>query len=171
MQSPHPKSHCWCDSKPPGKPRKLPSSMTSKGLEVSPEKLREKARLSLDKAEFFTHILPLIPAVSLHWAPSVCVYVCSSSSRVQLFVTPWTVAHQAPLSLEFSRLEYWNGLPFPTPRDLPDPKIEPGSPALQAVSLLFEPPWKPINLDRLNSSAHLSFPDQMPLPKPNLDKP
>ena len=83
MQSPHPKSHCWCDSKPPGKPRKLPSSMTSKGLEVSPEKLREKARLSLDKAEFFTHILPLIPAVSLHWAPSVCVFsVIHSHTRM-----------------------------------------------------------------------------------------
>ena len=51
------------------------------------------------------------------------------------------VAHQAPLSMEFSRQEYWSGLPFPTPGDLPDPGIQPGSPALQADSLLSEPPW------------------------------
>ena len=53
-------------------------------------------------------------------------------SRVQLFATPWTVAYQAPQSMEFSRQEYWSGLPFPSPRDLPDPGIKPGSPALQA---------------------------------------
>ena len=46
-------------------------------------------------------------------------------SRVQLFVTPWTVAYQAPLSMGFSRQEYWSGLPFPSPGDLPDPGIEP----------------------------------------------
>ena len=44
--------------------------------------------------------------------------------RVRLFVTPWTVSCQTPLSMEFSRQEYWNGLPFPTPRDPPDPRIE-----------------------------------------------
>ena len=55
-----------------------------------------------------------------------------SLSYVQLFVTPWTVAHQAPPSMEFSSQEYWSGLPFPSPGDLPDPGIEPGSPALQA---------------------------------------
>ena len=49
---------------------------------------------------------------------------------VQLFVTPWTVAHQAPPSMGFSRQEYWNGLPFPSPGDLLNPGIEPGSPAL-----------------------------------------
>ena len=43
---------------------------------------------------------------------------------------PWTVAHQTPLPLEFSRQEYWSGVPFPSPRDLPYPGIEPGSPAL-----------------------------------------
>ena len=51
-------------------------------------------------------------------------------SRIQLFATPWTVAYQAPLSMGFSRQEYWSGLPFPSPRDLPDPGIEPGSSAL-----------------------------------------
>ena len=54
--------------------------------------------------------------------------------------TPWTVAHQAPLSIGFSRQEYWSGLPFPSPWDLPDPGIKPRSPALQADSLPTELP-------------------------------
>ena len=58
--------------------------------------------------------------------------VCVSCSVVSDFVTPWTVAHQAPLSLEFFRQEYWSGLPFPPPGNLSDAGIEPGSPALQA---------------------------------------
>ena len=53
-----------------------------------------------------------------------------SLSHVQLFVTPWTVTYQDPLSMGFSRQEYWSGLPFPSPGDLPDPGIESGSPAL-----------------------------------------
>ena len=61
-----------------------------------------------------------------------------------LFATPWTVAHQAPLSMGFSRQEHWSGWPFPSPGDLPDPGIEPGSPALQADALLSEPPGKPM---------------------------
>ena len=56
---------------------------------------------------------------------------------------PWTVTCQAPLSKEFSRQEYWSGLPFPSAGDLPDPGIEPGSPALLADSFLSEPPGKP----------------------------
>ena len=60
-------------------------------------------------------------------------------------VTPWTVAFQPPLSMGFSRQEYWSGLPFPSPRDLPDPGIKPGSPALQAVSLPNELRGKPSN--------------------------
>ena len=58
--------------------------------------------------------------------------LCYSLSRVWLFATLWTVTHQAPLSVEFSRQEYWSGLPFPSAGDLPDPGIEPMSPALQA---------------------------------------
>ena len=58
----------------------------------------------------------------------------------QLCVALWTVACEAPLSLEFSRQEYWGGLPFPSPGDLPDPGVETGSPALQADSLPSEPP-------------------------------
>ena len=66
-----------------------------------------------------------------------------SHSRVRLFVTPRTVAYQAPPSMEFSRQEYWSGLPFPSPGDLPNPGIEPGSPALEADALTSEPPGKP----------------------------
>ena len=70
------------------------------------------------------------------------IYQCQLLSCVQLFATPWTIAHQAPLSMEFSRQEYWNGLPFPPPGDLPDPGVEPRSLALQTDSLLSEPPGK-----------------------------
>ena len=67
-------------------------------------------------------------------------------SHVQLFVTPWTVAYQAPLSMGFSRQEYWSGVPFPSPGGLPDPGMEPGSPALQADALPSEPPGMSINI-------------------------
>ena len=63
-----------------------------------------------------------------------------SLSRVRLFATLWTVAYQAPPSVGFSRQEYWSGLPFPSPGDLLNPGIEPGSPALQADVLPSEPP-------------------------------
>ena len=56
---------------------------------------------------------------------------------------PWTVAYQAPPSVGFSRQEYWCGLPFPSPEDLPDPRIEPGSPALRVDALTSEPPGSP----------------------------
>ena len=62
-----------------------------------------------------------------------------SLSRVRLFVTPWTIAYHAPPSVGFSRQEYWSGLPFPSPGDLPNPGIEPGTPALQANALPTEP--------------------------------
>ena len=81
-----------------------------------------------------------------------------SLSCIQLCVTPWTVAHQAPLSMGFSRQEYWSGLPFPSPGDLPNPGIEPGSPALQADALSSEPPRKPgtdlrcVSVREMNSS-------------------
>ena len=66
-----------------------------------------------------------------------------SLSHVQLFGTPWTVTYQALLSIGFSRQEYWSGMPFPSPGDLPDPAMEPGSPALQTDALPSEPPEKP----------------------------
>ena len=67
-----------------------------------------------------------------------------SLSQVQLFATPWTVAYQAPPYMGFSRQEYWSALLFRSPGDLPDPRMEPGSPILQADSLLSEPLGKPI---------------------------
>ena len=73
-----------------------------------------------------------------------------------LFVNPWTVALQAPLSMGCPRQEYWRGLPFPTPGDLPNPGIEPKSPALQADSLLTEPPGKPLSSQ--NTSVKRTFP-------------
>ena len=62
-----------------------------------------------------------------------------SLSHVRLFATPWNVAHQAPPTMGFSRQEYWSGLLFPSPGDLPDPGIAPGSPALEADALTSEP--------------------------------
>ena len=79
----------------------------------------------------------------------ICIFhvlqymVVQSLGRVQLFVTPWTLACQAPLSVGFSRQEYWSGQPFPSPDDLSHLGIESGSPALQADSLPIEPPGKP----------------------------
>ena len=71
-----------------------------------------------------------------------------SLSCIRLYATPWTVAYQAPQSVEFSRREYWSGLPFPSPGDLPDPGIKPRSPSLQADALRSEPPlWgKPLTV-------------------------
>ena len=67
----------------------------------------------------------------------------SRFSSVQLSVTPWTVAHQALLSMGFFRQEYWSGLPFPSPEEFPNPGIKPESPALQEDSLPTELPGKP----------------------------
>ena len=63
-------------------------------------------------------------------------------SCVRLFATPWTVAYKASLSMEFSRQEYWSGLPLPSPGDPPNPGIKPKSPTLQADALPSEPPGK-----------------------------
>ena len=78
----------------------------------------------------------------------------------QSYPTPWTVAHQTPLSMGFSRQEYWSGLPFPSPGDFPDPRIEPSSPTLQEDSLPSEPPGKTINfkiLKRRKMYDHSGF--------------
>ena len=81
------------------------------------------------------------PRAAAGVAAVVAVAVAVSRfSRVRLFATLWTVALQAPLSMGLSRQEYWSGLPCPPPGDLPDPGMEPGSPALQADFLLSEPP-------------------------------
>ena len=96
-------------------------------------------------------------SVHLSVAPTspVCV------SHIQLFMTPWTVAHQAPLSVGFSRLEYWSGLPFPSPGDLPNPEAEPGSPALRADSLPSERPGQ-------RSMSHIRAVFLPPLHRPHI---
>ena len=80
-----------------------------------------------------------------------CEWV-KSLSRVRLFATLWTGAHQAPQSIGFSRQEYWSRLPFPSPGDLPDPGIKPRSPTLQADTLTSEPCWLE---DRISSTTYI----------------
>ena len=97
----------------------------------------------------------------------MCVCVCVLVTQLCLILCDplRTIAHQAPLSMELSRQEYWSGLPCPSPGDLSDPGIEPGSPALQADSLLSEPPRK-LNLfilikcynDKILQRSHKSLP-------------
>ena len=90
---------------------------------------------------------------STSWeAPIKGCEVVKLLSHVQLFVIPWTVVYQAPLSMAFSRQEYWSGLLFPSPGDLPDTGIKLGPPTLQADSLPSEPARKPlVFLDKLIS--------------------
>ena len=81
------------------------------------------------------------------------VIVVKSLSGVQFFATLWTVAQQAPLSMECSRHEYWSEMPFPPPGDLPDPGIEPAPSALAGEFFITEPPGKPgtISIPRLKA--------------------
>ena len=90
-------------------------------------------------AEFTIFTWAITTKPSLH---VVVVAVVQSLSRVWLFATPWTVARQAPLSMGFSRQDYWSGSPFPSPGDLPDAEIEPVSPALVGRLFTTEPPGK-----------------------------
>ena len=76
-----------------------------------------------------------------------------SLSRVRLFATPWTMAYQVSLSMGFSKQGYWSGLLFPSPEDLPNPEIEPGSPTLLADALPSEPPGKTISICIPTNSA------------------
>ena len=72
-------------------------------------------------------------------------------SRVQLFGNPWTVAHQAPLPMGFSRQEHWSGLPFPTPEDIPDPRIEAASlvsPSLSGEFFIISATWEALSRDK-----------------------
>ena len=86
------------------------------------------------------------------------VLCCAQSlSHVQLLVTPWTVACKAPLSMGFSRQEYWSGLPFPPPGDLPNPGTEPRFPTLQADSLPDELPGKSC-FPQCRTSLHQQYP-------------
>ena len=87
------------------------------------------------------------------WSTFLLLVVVESFSRVRLFATPWTVANQAPPSMGFSRQEYWSGLPFPSPGDLPDPGIEPRSSTLQADALTSEPPGEQTDTHREQGPA------------------
>ena len=87
----------------------------------------------------------------------VCACLLSPFSLVHLFATLWTGAHQASLSMRFSRQEHWSGLPCPPPGNLPHSGIKPRSPALQVDSLPAEPPGKPFSLLTSNLFVHKSF--------------
>ena len=99
---------------------------------------------------YFCVGIPQVPKSLFNYFYSFCflsspekyMCVCVSFSFVWLFATPWTVPCQAPQSMGFSRQEYWSGLPWPSPGDLPNPGIKPSSPALQAGSLPSKPPGK-----------------------------
>ena len=95
--------------------------------------------------------VPVSPRYSLKLLPRTKM---KSLSRVWLFVTPWIVAYQAPPSLEFSRQEYWSGLPFPFPGDLPNPGIEPGSSTLQADAYFWATREAPEALTDLSISSY-----------------
>ena len=82
----------------------------------------------------------IILVVTTHTTLCVCV---KSFSYVRLFTTPWTVAHQAPLSMEFPRQQYWSGLPFPSPEDFSNPGIKPMFPTLAGGFFTPEMPEKP----------------------------
>ena len=109
---------------------------------------KNKRRIFHDMWKLYEILIPVFikkPHLFIYnylWALSlcvcVCVCVCWLLSYVRLSATPWPVACQAPLSMGFFRQEYWSGLPFPSPENLPHPGIEPWSPALQADSLPFE---------------------------------
>ena len=107
--------------------------------------------------------LPALLEVTFWWSTGVMDMV-KSLSHVWLFVSPWTVAHQAPPSMGFSRQEYWSGLLFPSPGDLLDPGIEPRFPTLQADSLTSEPPGKPRDNSDIISSNIFSGPFSLSSP-------
>ena len=104
---------------------------------------------------------PLLSALLRLWLETSDLFLMcgmlSHFSHVQLFVTSWTVACQAPLPMRFFRQEYWSGLPYPPPGDFPNPGIESRSPTLQADSLPSEPPGKPTYSAycRLEAEIHL----------------
>ena len=97
-----------------------------------------------------------LPVLYSRFPLTILLIKVKSLSRFQPSVTPWTVAYQAPLSMDLSRQEYWSGLPFPSPRDLPDPGIKPRSPALQADALPSEPPGKPLSGHVTHSRLYVS---------------
>ena len=114
----------WCKLK--DVPSPAPGAVTSFCILLS----TDKQKLVKPAPPFQKLCVHTLQKLLLHWYTLFALKVkVMSLSRVPLFATPWTVAHQVPLSMGFSRQEYWSGLPFPSPGDLPDPGIEPRSPA------------------------------------------
>ena len=128
--------HSWMASCPPNGTKNNVDKRTSRGKvnflicdicvmsrksPSFPQEKKQQCDLEVDRSSLFTNNLTLITWFSRLW--HVCVLSCFS--HVQIFVTPWAVVCQAPLSMGFSRQEYWSGLPCPPPGDLPDPGINP----------------------------------------------
>ena len=132
--------------KPGVKPR-FPA-LQADSLPAEPQgKPTEKFCLLL--VEFFFFFFLIEPKILCKFQVKVKV---KSLSHVRFFVTLWTIAHHSPLSIEFSRQEYWSGLPFPSPGDLPNSVIKLGCPALQVDSLPAEPQG-----EHLKEVSYLSF--------------
>ena len=92
---------------------------------------------------YFFLLTPQTSSLFIHWCTFTCMAESVGCSVVSwLFGTPWTIAHQAPMSMGFSKQEYWSGLPCPSPENLPNPGLELRSLVLQADSLPSEPPGK-----------------------------
>ena len=98
-------------------------------------------------------------------SPHLNFVVVQSLSHVRLFATPWTVAHQAPLSMVFPRQEHWSELPFPSPGDLPNPGINPAFPALAGGFFTTEPPGKP------NGFEGIKWGPRVPVPSLHFKRP
>ena len=114
----------------------------------------------------FQSFFKIIFSFIFNWriiALQYCVSLCQKerAKSCPTIAIPWTIAHQDPLSMGFPRQEYWSGLPFPSPGELPDPGIEPRSPALQADALPTELCGKPVYAIHQHKSAtgiHMSSP-------------
>ena len=121
-------------------------SFGQKACEIlAPLPVIELAPFALEGEVLTTGSPGKFPLVRFKWVKAfkcLCIWCTLSLSHVWLFVTPWTVTLQAPLSMEFSRQEYWNGLPFPPPGNLPNPGIKPSSPALTGRVFNTGPPFK-----------------------------
>ena len=126
---------------PPGKPKHT-YALTDAFMEIKKRKVVAQSCptlcFSMNCSLFCSSVHEILQTRVLEWVAISFSKIKKVKllSRVRLFVTPWTVPCQAPQSMEFSRQEYWSGLPFPSPGDLPDPGTEPGSPTLQTDAFI-----------------------------------
>ena len=132
----------------PGPGTEIPHAAGQQSFQATTREARVPQRTILQPNKYFTNNLPLNKSSFPHSSGAVC---CAQFlSHVQLFLT-----HQAPLSMGFPRQEYWSGLPFSSPGNLPDPGIEPTSPALAGRFFTAEPPGEPFSLLRWDNSRLL----------------